>query len=173
MTVECFEPIVDKKCKTLILGTAPGPTSLRKKEYYGSPNNYFWDILFRVLDTEWNAFDYVRDSIEYESKKELLIQNKIGLWDVIKICDREGSSDKNIKNEVLNDFNSFFSKYNKIDIVIFNGKGISKLSGNRLFMNSYAHLTKSKKIIRLNSTSSQNPNNPFMILNEWHNTLQD
>jgi len=75
--VECFEPIFDKNCDTLILGTAPGPTSLNKNKYYGSPKNYFWDIIFRVFSTEWNTFDYVGDSIEYESKMKILTDNKV------------------------------------------------------------------------------------------------
>jgi len=35
-TLQSFAPIIDKKCKILILGTMPGPESLRRKEYYAN-----------------------------------------------------------------------------------------------------------------------------------------
>ncbi len=170
--VECFDPIINENCDTLILGTAPGQISLDKSQYYGNTNNYFWDIIFRLFKNNWGAYEYVNDKITYEFKKELLLQNNIALWDVIKTCDREGSSDKKIQNEVLNDFNSFFKKFDRINKVIFNGKGNSKMSGNKLFLKSFPNLLRSKTTHCLNSTSSQNPNNPFMILNEWSNALK-
>ncbi len=171
--IESFEPVITKECKVLILGTMPGPESLRKSQYYGSPKNYFWDIMFRIFKRDWGKFNYIDDKVSYDEKKNILLENKVGLWDVIDSCEREGSSDKNIINEKLNDFNTFFKRYSSIDKVIFNGKGNSKKSAYGYYIKEYMELTKRKQVWRLNSTSSQNPNNPFYILNEWNDALSN
>lgn len=170
--IQCFEPIVDSTSNTLILGTAPGVSSLEKRQYYGNKNNYFWDIIFRIYSPIWGSFDYVSDQISYSEKKELLLHNHIALWDVVSECEKEGSSDKNIKSEILNDFNSFLWEYPNINKIIFNGKGSEKKSGHSLFLQKFEHLLEDMTVFKLNSTSSQNPNNPFMILNEWNKALR-
>lgn len=52
----------------------------------------------------------------------ILIKNKIALWDVIKSIERQGSLDSVIKNSVINDFESFYSRPPYIRYVFFNGK---------------------------------------------------
>ena len=44
--ITSFEPIVDKNCKVLILGTMPGVMSLEKKQYYGNKRNQLWKIMY-------------------------------------------------------------------------------------------------------------------------------
>ena len=89
-----------KNADIVILGTFPGELSLCKKEYYASDSNHFWDLL--KLDKHY-----------MNGLKEL----KIGLWDVIESCEREGSSDKNIKNATYNDLRLLKGKQ-----IWFNGK---------------------------------------------------
>lgn len=107
-----FEPIIDKECKVLILGSMPGVESLNKNQYYAHPRNSFWKIMFLLFNEEY--------SDDYSVKKKLLLSNNIGLWDVLKSCDREGSLDSDIKNESVNDFNRLFEEYD-IKHVFFNG----------------------------------------------------
>ncbi len=97
--IESFEPIASKNSKILILGSMPSVISLNRHQYYGNRQNAFWKIIFELFDEEL--------ADDYEKKKNLLIENRIALWDVIRICERDGSSDSNIKNEEANDFETF------------------------------------------------------------------
>ncbi|MGO1470075.1 MAG: DNA-deoxyinosine glycosylase [Tissierella sp.] len=114
-----FDPIIDKDCQILILGSMPGVDSLRKQEYYGHSRNQFWKIIFSLYNSE--------PIEDYEEKKKFLLEKGIALWDVLKGCQREGSLDSNIKNSEENDFQSFFKQYPKIERIYFNGKKAEKL----------------------------------------------
>lgn len=116
--INSFEPIVSKDCRILILGTMPGIQSLEKREYYGNERNAFWKIIFSLFQQEI--------SNSYEHKKAFLLQHKIALWDVLKACDREGSSDNNIKKPIPNDFDGFFEQYPSIRAIYFNGEPAEK-----------------------------------------------
>ena len=106
-------PIVDENVRILILGSIPGQESLRKQEYYANPRNHFWKILFDLIGSKAPK--------QYSQRILLIKKQGIGLWDVIKSCQRQGSLDSNIKHENPNDFNTFFSKYPNIKSVFFNG----------------------------------------------------
>ena len=116
--INSFEPIVNKNCKVLILGTMPGIQSLEKHEYYGNERNAFWKIMFSMLQQ--------KISDNYEKKKELLLQHEIALWDVLKACNREGSLDSCIEEPIPNDFENFFKQYPNIEAVYFNGEPAEK-----------------------------------------------
>ena len=115
MMITSFAPIVNSETKILILGTIPGITSLAKQEYYGHPRNHFWTILFRLLDTM-----PIPDA--FEEKVKTLQNHKIGLWDVLKNCKRQGSLDIHIKKPVENDFEGLLKQYPSINKIVFNGK---------------------------------------------------
>jgi len=44
--ITSFEPIIDKNCKILVLGTMPSVKSLEKQQYYGNKQNQFWKIIY-------------------------------------------------------------------------------------------------------------------------------
>lgn len=111
--ITSFAPVVDQNSHLLILGSMPGVESLNKSEYYGNPRNQFWKIIYQIFETELQS--------TYHQKLQFLISKGIALWDVIESCEREGSLDSNIRNEIPNDFASFFSKYPNICYVVFNG----------------------------------------------------
>jgi len=113
--ISSFPPIIEKNAEALILGTMPGLTSLMKQEYYGHPQNAFWKIMFSI-------FDKLPIPEEFQEKINLLIKNKIALWDVLQLCERKGSLDINIKNQIENDFDSLFAEYPNIKRILFNGK---------------------------------------------------
>ncbi len=73
-----FEPIVGERAKILILGTMPSEESLRKRQYYGHPQNKFWRIMFDIFEEEF--------STDYEQRYELLKRHQIALWDVLQSC---------------------------------------------------------------------------------------
>ena len=113
--ISSFPPIIDKNAETLILGTMPGAMSLLKQEYYGHPQNAFWKIMFSI-------FDKLPVPSVFKEKADLLLNNKIALWDVLKHCERKGSLDIHIKNQIENDFDSLLIDYPKIKRILFNGK---------------------------------------------------
>ena len=92
-----FAPLVDSESKILILGSMPGVKSLTEQEYYAHPRNRFWQLLALLLGED-NPTDYV-------TKKAMLKNHHIALWDVLDSCDIEGASDASIRNPVPNDMN--------------------------------------------------------------------
>ncbi len=118
----CFEPIIDKQADILILGSLPGPESLASGEYYKYTGNSFWKIVFALYGATPPS--------DYCEKCAFLLKKKIGLWDVFHSASREGAADAAIKNEITNDFTSFFATYPNIKGIIFNGgkakKGFKK-----------------------------------------------
>ncbi|NNU78169.1 DNA-deoxyinosine glycosylase [Clostridium estertheticum] len=155
--VEGFEPIIDENCEILILGTMPGAESLIKQEYYAFERNQFWKIIFSIFGKE------IADN--YESKKAVLLNNKIAIWDVLKSCDRENSSDSNIRNAVVNDFMGLFSEYPNLKNIYFNGKKAESL---------YRKLVVNKDNLRQFILPSTSPANAVKFeekLDEWRQIL--
>jgi TDG/mug DNA glycosylase family protein len=113
-TIYSFDPLVNKNCRVLILGSMPGKESLRKGQYYGHAQNAFWRLMSALLNEP-----YFED---YNERLAMLLRHGIALWDVIRSCDRETSLDAHIKNAVVNDFESFFGAYPDIRHVFLNGQ---------------------------------------------------
>lgn len=111
---KAFPPIIDFESEILILGTMPGEKSLELQEYYGNRGNQFWRLLFSLMGREL--------SHDYKVKINFLKEKHIALWDVLEYCEREGSLDSKIKNEIANDFKSFYNSYPNIKHVFFSSK---------------------------------------------------
>lgn len=137
-----FDPIVNKDCKVLILGTMPSEESLRKQERYGHKSNQFWRIIFTLFGEE------LPDS--YKEKSDFLIKKNIAIWDVLESCEGKGSLDSSIKNEKPNNFKKFFKEYPQIEYVFFTSKKAEE------FYKKYVGLDTKKKFITLPSPSSAN-----------------
>ncbi|ADF54389.1 DNA glycosylase [Zunongwangia profunda SM-A87] len=165
--INSFKPLVDKKSEILILGTIPGEKSLEANCYYGNAKNHFWDIIYRTLKPNHDFYELVGAKPKTE-KYKLLLDNGIGLWDIIESCERTGSSDSKIKNEVLNDLHSFFQRNMNIKTVLFNGGKAQKYFLKQYSINQFPDVD----FQRLNSTSTLNPNNTFEILNEWKRKIK-
>lgn len=93
----------------------PGEASLRAQEYYAYKHNQFWKIVFDV-------FAAARTPKDYADKLHTLLQNRIGLWDALAACEREGSLDGSISRPVPNDFPALLKKYPHIHTLLFNGQ---------------------------------------------------
>lgn len=137
-----FDPIVNKDCKVLILGTMPSEESLRKQERYGHKSNQFWRIIFTLFGEE------LPDS--YKEKSDFLIKKNIAIWDVLESCEGKGSLDSSIKNEKPNNFKKFFKEYPQIEHIFFTSKKAEE------FYKKYVGLDIKKKFITLPSPSSAN-----------------
>lgn len=118
--LRCFKPIVNKNTRILILGSFPGVRSLAARQYYAHPQNQFWKILSGILET-----DLV--SISYREKVKALLDNRVGLWDMVNSCSRKGSSDTSIKRAKLNDIKGMIKRYPSIQAIFFNGHTSQKL----------------------------------------------
>ena len=105
--------VVDSKTRVLIVGSMPGVQSLEKQQYYGHPRNHFWPIIAKLTGVDVPE--------RYEDRLALVRAHHIGLWDVIKTCERKGSLDSNIRAEVANDFEQLFIQFPQIEAIVFNG----------------------------------------------------
>ncbi len=118
MVIHPFDPIYNEHSKVLILGTFPSVKSREENFYYGHPQNRFWKVIACL--TGHNPLQSI------EAKKELLLQEGIALWDVLKSCDIDQSKDSSIQNPVPNDFEKIFRKAS-INAVFTNGKKAQEL----------------------------------------------
>ena len=89
-----LKPIYDENSQVLILGTMPSVKSREQNFYYAHPQNRFWKTLARVFLTEIGETP--------EEKTNFLLKNNIALFDVLKSCEINSSSDVSIKNPVPN-----------------------------------------------------------------------
>ena len=116
-----FKPLLGLEPKVLILGTMPSVQSLKTQQYYGHPRNAFWWIM-----SELCGFDF---SLAYSERVDLLLKNKIAVWDVIASCHRPGSLDSKIDQSTVtaNRFSDFFEKTPSLKLIVFNGQAAEKL----------------------------------------------
>jgi double-stranded uracil-DNA glycosylase len=158
--IKSFNPIGDKNATVLVLGTMPGQESLNKSEYYANRRNLFWNIMGELFGAGFY--------LEYEQRRNILIQSGIAVWDVLKCCKRKGSGDLAIESEIANDFNAFFHKYSKIRGVFFNGKNAEKFY-HKLVLPHLAEKYRHIIYKTLPSTSPANAHMDFqMKLTEWY-----
>lgn len=124
--IDGFAPIVSGSPSVLIVGTMPSEASLSKQQYYGHCRNAFWPIMGVLCG--------FNPELDYEYRKERLIEKGVAVWDVLQSCKRLGSLDGNIKQStiVTNDFAGFFTEYKGINRVFFNGKMAEKVFQNKV-----------------------------------------
>ena len=113
--IKSFDPIIDDNSRVLILGSMPGPESLRKKQYYANPRNQFWKIIYRIL----SGCD--EPPSDYRERIKFLKENGIALWDVLESCEREGANDSKIRNGKPNNFETRLRKSPNLKRIFFNG----------------------------------------------------
>jgi hypoxanthine-DNA glycosylase len=104
--------------KILILGSMPGERSLQLKQYYGHSMNQFWHVLQEIFGAS--------EPRNYQSKKALLRDHGIAVWDVVKNCHRSGSSDLSIRKAKANDISGFLTKHPSIRHILLNGRTAEK-----------------------------------------------
>ena len=168
ITIKSFDPIVNQECTTLILGTMPSNQSLSEKQYYAHPDNIFWDIIIRVLLP--TVSEEQIDAFTYKEKENLLLKNKVALWDVLQHCDRKGNLDSKIRNEIKNEFEAFFVQHTRLKKVIFNGQKAEKY-----FETCFKYLFEKHGLTKivLPSTSPSHTLNAFKKLRQWRAALTD
>ena len=136
-----FEPVYDANTKILILGTFPSVKSREIGFYYGHPQNRFWKVL---AEETGRALP-----VTLVDKKQFLLENNIGIWDVIKSCSIKGSDDNSITDVEVNDFSKIFSE-TKLSVIAANGTKAYEL------YNRYVFPVTGREIVKLPSTSPAN-----------------
>jgi hypoxanthine-DNA glycosylase len=153
-----FAPVSNSETRILILGTLPGERSLQMAQYYAHPNNRFWRIMAALTKSAFPA--------NYEGKLKMLLDNKIGVWDVVQAAKRVGSLDTNIVEEVPNDLERFINLHPKLEAIAFNGSKAQKL------YDKYFERRQTLKYLPLPSTSPANAGFKFEgLLEKWREIL--
>ena len=156
MICKSFDPIFAPDAKVMIVGSMPSVKSLADAQYYAHPRNAFWPILFDIFG-QMPHNDYAR-------KKELIVSNRLALWDAAAVCLREGSLDSNMRDVVYNDFGALYAACPGIHTVLCNGG-----TAYTLFMKSgYAG---DRRVIRMPSTSPAYTMPYEKKLSIWKETL--
>ncbi len=110
-------PLYSKNSEILILGSFPSVKSRENEFFYAHPQNRFWKVLSAVFNSPLPQ--------NTDEKKELVLKNKLALFDVIKQCEIKGSGDSTIKNVIPNDLKPIIESSN-IKHIFLNGKTAEK-----------------------------------------------
>jgi double-stranded uracil-DNA glycosylase len=152
-------PVVDDGTRVLVLGSMPGDVSLQKQQYYAHPRNAFWRIMSDLVGFEVDS--------DYQVRLAGLRSAGIGLWDVLRNCDRPGSLDSAIVRDSMevNDFDALLGQYPGISRLFFNGAVAEKV-----FLRLAAPRLRSALVgVRLPSTSPANASVTYQAkLRAWH-----
>lgn len=115
MFIRSFPPLQAPDARVLVLGSMPGAASLAAGRYYAHPQNRFWPIMGELVGAG--------PQLDYPARLAALAAAGIALWDVLALCEREGSLDSAIRDDtaVANDFAGFFAAHPQVGTVLFNG----------------------------------------------------
>ena len=110
-----FPPVLDSNIERLILGSFPSEASLAAGQYYAHPRNQFWRLLGVLLSEPLAEMPYPR-------RLQRVLAHRLGIWDVLDACDREGSGDASIRNQKANQFARLHRLAPRLTMVAFNGQ---------------------------------------------------
>ncbi len=161
MATAGFDALADHDSEILILGTLPGPESLKSGRYYQNGRNSFWKIMADVL----GEFPKLR----YDDRIAMLRRHKIALWDVLESGERDGSADNAIKNPKPNDIVGFVAAHPSLRIIAFNGTPAKDLFYKHIDTSS---LPKTIKILTLPGTSGANRLPLSQKITSWHQIVE-
>ncbi|MBA5606478.1 DNA-deoxyinosine glycosylase [Duganella sp. FT3S] len=121
----CFDPVVDRHTRVLVLGSLPGEQSLALQQYYGNRQNKFWGLMSQVLDIDLVA-------LEYAARLQALLAHGVGLWDVVAEAERTGSLDSGIRDHASNDLLALVASLPQLGLIAFNGGTAARLGRKQL-----------------------------------------
>ena len=126
---QAFPPLESEHTKVLVLGSMPSQMSLKKRQYYGHPQNAFWRIMAAVTGVAHDA--------PYEQRARALLLEGVSVWDAIASCHRPGSMDADIDQEsvTVNDFDGLLKRHPTLELVLFNGQASAKTFNKHLGKN--------------------------------------
>lgn len=167
-TVVSFPPQVAAGCRVLILGSVPSLRSLQMRQSYAHPHNLFWPFMEVLFGAPTQA--------SYAERIARLHDAGVGLWDVLKECERPGSLDGNIRvrSEVPNDIPALLDTYPTIRVIALNGAKALQVFERRIAPLIPAAHGRSLGIVALPSTSPANASIPRETkLQRWRELLRE
>ena len=166
--VASFPPQVGAGCRVLILGTVPSVRSLELRQSYGHAQNFFWPLMGELFDAG--------PELAYGERIARLHARGIGIWDVLKACERPGSLDSSIvpESEVPNAIPQLLRRHAQIRAIALNGGKSQQAFRRHIAPQLDAHLRDRVTILALPSTSPANASIPraekrrrWSVLLEW------
>ncbi len=134
-------PVIDARCRLLVLGSFPGVASLQAQQYYAHPRNQFWPIVGALFGADLCAMPYAQ-------RLAFVCERGLGIWDVYASCRRAGSADSAITDAVANDLPGLLRQLPALRLIAHNGG------------ESARHMQRSRdlgvEVLRLPSTSPAN-----------------
>ena len=112
--VHGIDPVYDQNSEILILGSFPSVKSREACFFYGHPRNRFWPVLAALRREPLPA--------STKEKRNFLLRNHIAVWDVIESCERKGSLDTEIKDEIDNNILELIENHPNIKTIFCNGQ---------------------------------------------------
>jgi hypoxanthine-DNA glycosylase len=113
--LEGLAPVLARDTRVVVLGSFPGAASLAAQQYYAHPRNQLWPLLSALVGEDLAGLPYAQ-------RLPRLLAHRIGLWDVLGGCEREGSLDSAIRRPAANDFAHLRRLSPALETVGFNGK---------------------------------------------------
>jgi hypoxanthine-DNA glycosylase len=114
-------PVIAPDTRVLVLGSFPGAASLAAGQYYAHPRNQFWRLIGTLVGEDLAE-------LTYGERLPRLLAHRIGLWDVLAACEREGSLDSAIRKPAANDFERLRRSCPTLETVGFNGQAAGKFA---------------------------------------------
>ncbi len=133
-----YPPFIKDNTEKLIVGTLPPPRfstgELLEQDVdfcYGSYYNSLWLFIDKIHNLN---FRYDNSEEAIAQRKQFLIKNKIGVCDIVALCEREkiDASDLGMSNVKLRDIVGYLKQYPNIKTILFTG-GNSKNGPEYLF----------------------------------------
>ena len=122
-----YKPFIPKNATKLIVGTIPPPRFSSNKLYkedvdfcYGSKFGLLWPILDKIFNLH---LAYQNTPFAIQQRKQFLIDQQIGICDMVASCEREKSdaSDMGMKNIQLRNLIDYLEQHPSIDTILFMG----------------------------------------------------
>lgn len=155
--------VASPACRVLVLGSMPSERSLATGEYYANPRNRFWRVMEALCPLKADA--------AYAARIAALQSAGVGLWDVIRACERRGSLDANIRHAQANDFATVLDALPSLAAIALNGRTACSL-WTRHVTPTLRPSHRALPTLSLPSTSPANAAKPLAILIDiWKTAL--
>lgn len=146
-------PLYNENSKVLVLGSFPSVKSREARFFYHHPQNRFWKVISALYEEPIPA--------TIDEKRELLLRNRVAVWDVIESCEIVGSADSSIRNVIPNDLTQILD-HSKVVRIFANGS-----TSYQLYM-KYIYPVIGVEITKLPSTSPANAAYSLdRLLDDW------
>ncbi|HEY6984521.1 MAG TPA: DNA-deoxyinosine glycosylase [Rhodanobacteraceae bacterium] len=165
--VSSFPPQVGAGCRVLVLGTVPSLRSLQMRQSYAHPHNLFWPFMGVLYDAG--------PDLPYPERIARLHAAGVGIWDVLKDCERPGSLDSNIRrsSEIVNDIPALLELHPTIEAIALNGTKARQVFERRIGPGIRPERLAGIDVLALPSTSPANASIPRAVkLDRWRELLR-